>query len=224
MIALNEFVIVNHSYLLEVLFYECSVLFISEFAEQTKNIQCCITNYAKAEVKNYMEFESSIENLRQQYISLIECFDHSNKILCHYLFGSYAVVIPGFCFMLFGFTRDVLTAGETLYISFLSAANLIVIIMFTGMGAILSIKAHEPLDALMKIDLLSVTDKTVHSVNLFVSRLTGPTIGYRVYELFTLDTHTILAVIGTLLTYAVVMLQFSGSSNINNCSLNVTVN
>ncbi|KAK6192081.1 hypothetical protein SNE40_003624 [Patella caerulea] len=222
--ALNEFVVMNHSILLEGLFYDMSVLFISEFAQQTKNVQNCINKFANAEVKNVTKFESSIEILRQQYISLVECFDHSNKILCHYLFGSYAAVIPGYCFMLYGITRDVLTAGETMYIAFVSLSHIALITMFTAMGAILSIKAHAPLDALMKIDLLSVTDKTVHSVNLFVSRLTGPTIGYRVYELFTLDTNTILAVIGTLLTYTVVMLQFSGSSNINNCSLNITVN
>ncbi|KAK6192123.1 hypothetical protein SNE40_003656 [Patella caerulea] len=191
----------------------------------SKQVRDSINMFNKKENRNTGALENTIENLRQEFISLIECFESSNSLVRHFLFGCFAVFIPAFCFMLYGLTRRSLTTGESVYLLLLTGLILTFIVIFTVVGAILSVKAHEPLDELMKINVLSVTDKTSQSVILFVSRLTGPTIGFRVYELFTLDTNTILAVLGTLLTYAVVMVQFSDSDSKKTytCPSNITL-
>ncbi|XP_050408597.1 uncharacterized protein LOC126823667 isoform X2 [Patella vulgata] len=187
-----EFIVACHAFILEAIFLEISILFIYEFKNLNKQLQISIRKYTKTNDENTKAFENTIEKLRQEYISLIDCFESSNALVRHFLFGYFAVFIPTFCFMLYGFTRGSLTTAESVYLLLLSGSILLCVAVFTIAGATLSVKAHEPLDELMNINLLSVTDKTSQSVLVFVSRITGPTIGFRVYELFTLDTNTIL--------------------------------
>ncbi|KAK6192131.1 hypothetical protein SNE40_003662 [Patella caerulea] len=223
--VLYESIVASHAVILETIFTEISILFISEFTNLSKQLRVNIGIFNMKENQNSAALENTIEKLRKEFISLIDCFESSNALVRHFLFGSFAVFIPTFCFMLYGFTRRSLTNGESVYLLLLSGSVLVFIVIFTVAGAILSVKAREPLDELMKINVVSVTDKTSQSVILFVSRLTGPTIGFRVYELFTLDTNTILAALGTLLTYAVVMVQFSDSDSkkTSACPSNITL-
>ncbi|KAK6192125.1 hypothetical protein SNE40_003657 [Patella caerulea] len=223
--VLYESIVASHAVILETIFTEISILFISEFTNLSKQLRVNIGIFNMKENQNSAALENTIEKLRQEFISLIDCFESSNSLVRHFLFGSFAIFIPTFCFMLYGFTRRSLTTGESVYLLLLSGSALVLIVIFTVAGAILSVKAREPLDELMKINVVSVTDKTSQSVILFVSRLTGPTIGFRVYELFTLDTNTILAALGTLLTYAVVMVQFSDSDSKKTtaCPSNITL-
>ncbi|KAK6192079.1 hypothetical protein SNE40_003623 [Patella caerulea] len=218
-----EFFVACHAFILETIFIEISILFIYEFKNLSKQLQISIRKFTETNNENTKDFENTIEKLRQEYISLIDCFESSNALVRHFIFGYFAVFIPTFCFMLYGFTRGSLTTSESVYLLLLSGSILLCVAGLTIAGAILSVKAHEPLDVLMTINLLPVTDKTSQSVIVFVARLTGPTIGFRVYELFTLDTNTILAVLGTLLTYAVVMIQFSDSAKTDACPPNITL-
>ncbi|ESO90197.1 hypothetical protein LOTGIDRAFT_164512 [Lottia gigantea] len=81
--------------------------------------------------------------------------------------------------------------------------------IFLIFASIITLKAHEPLDTLLKVDVTCISDQAYKSITMFVNRLNGKTIGFRMYEMFTLDASAILMLIGTLVTYAVVMLQFT---------------
>ncbi|XP_067668442.1 uncharacterized protein [Haliotis asinina] len=77
------------------------------------------------------------------------------------------------------------------------------------MSANLSVKAHGCLDDLLQLDMSQLSPKTLQIVSIFANRLAGPPIGYTVYGLFTVDGSSVLTIIGTLLTYAVIILQLT---------------
>ncbi|KAK6192130.1 hypothetical protein SNE40_003661 [Patella caerulea] len=215
----NSFFLIAHQVTLNMFFILTFTLFLMQFSQLNERLE---TSLAKNLSPSHQE--KTIETIRQEYSSLLACFEISNSIIRHYLFALYAMCIPIVCFLLYGWLRGKLTRGESLALTALAMFVISFVLLHTIIGAIFSIMAHSPMNVLMKVDIQSITDKAVHSVSLFVSRLNGPTIGYHVYNLFTLDTNTALGLTGTLLTYGIVMLQFSesGSSGNNACNNNTS--
>ncbi|XP_070188748.1 uncharacterized protein [Littorina saxatilis] len=67
---------------------------------------------------------------------------------------------------------------------------------------------HEPVDFLFRLDVHRMTGTGSDIVSMFLSRVQGAPIGFHVYHLFTVDTSTVMMICGTLLTYALVIVQF----------------
>ncbi|KAK7108784.1 hypothetical protein V1264_016453 [Littorina saxatilis] len=67
---------------------------------------------------------------------------------------------------------------------------------------------HEPVDFLFCLDVQRMSGKGSEIVSMFLSRVQGAPIGFHVYNLFTVDTSTIMMICGTVLTYALVIVQF----------------
>ncbi|XP_055958028.1 uncharacterized protein LOC126823695 [Patella vulgata] len=213
-ISSNAFFLLAHQVILNMFLIVTFKLFLMQFSDLNERLE---TGLAE---KSPSLQEKTIETIRLEYSSLLACFEITNSIIRHYLFALYAMCIPIVCFLLYGFLRGKLTRGESLALIILVVFIVFFVLVHTIIGAVFSIRAHSPLNVLMKFDILSITDKAARSVLLFLSRINGPTIGYHVYELFTLDTNTALAMIGTLLTYGIVMLQFSESGSSGNSVCN----
>ncbi|KAK6192078.1 hypothetical protein SNE40_003622 [Patella caerulea] len=218
-ISNNGFFLIAHQVILNVFLILTFKLFLIQFSQMNERLETSLAE------KSPSLQEKIIETIRQEYSSLLACFEISNSIIRHYLFALYAMCIPIVCFLLYGLLRGKLTGSESLAMTLLVVFIVFFVLVHTIIGAVFSIRAHSPFNVLMKFDIRPITDKAARSVLLFVSRLNGPTIGYNVYELFTLDTNTALALTGTLLTYGIVMLQFSetGSSGNSVCINNTSI-
>ncbi|KAK6191865.1 hypothetical protein SNE40_003447 [Patella caerulea] len=80
-----------------------------------------------------------------------------------------------------------------------------------------STKAHETLDQLWKVEFLPLSDTGLKMIDIFTTKLSGSTIGYDIYGLFTIQKSSILAMCGTLLTYFIVAVQFKSGGNGDTC-------
>ncbi|KAK7107151.1 hypothetical protein V1264_015114 [Littorina saxatilis] len=82
------------------------------------------------------------------------------------------------------------------------------LVVITLTGSALNLKMHEPVDFLFRLDVQRMTGKGSEIVSAFLSRVQGAPIGFNVYNLFTVDTSTIMMICGTILTYTLVIVQF----------------
>ncbi|ESO97399.1 hypothetical protein LOTGIDRAFT_159430 [Lottia gigantea] len=218
----NELLVLLHMYSMMGMIIAFTFLFVKEFSCLNSNLERLVEDTVNMEGE---KLENEIENLRLEHASLIDCMEAANSVVKHYLLGLFATFIPVSCFMLYGMIRNALTNNERLFISFITASNLVTACLFSYIGAKLNLKAHKPLNVLLKINLTKITQKTERSISMFVNRVNGPSIGYNICDLFILDSTAILAMLGTLVTYAVVMLQFTDQSNNHNLvHLNSTYN
>ncbi|XP_048251868.1 uncharacterized protein LOC124135033 isoform X2 [Haliotis rufescens] len=71
-----------------------------------------------------------------------------------------------------------------------------------------SLQAHGTLQYVWMLDKERFSGIGLQKMNLFVSRLTGDTIGYNIHGLFTITMPTLLGIVGTLVTYIIVVVQF----------------
>ncbi|KAK6191863.1 hypothetical protein SNE40_003446 [Patella caerulea] len=78
-------------------------------------------------------------------------------------------------------------------------------------------QAHKTLDVVWKIDLSSLPDKGLKMIDIFTTKLSGSTIGYDIYGLFTLQKSNILVLFGTILTYFIVAVQFKPDGTGEKC-------
>ncbi|XP_067668294.1 uncharacterized protein [Haliotis asinina] len=78
-------------------------------------------------------------------------------------------------------------------------------------GVRVNVKAHAALQCMLNIPTDNLSETAMRMVTHFTSLLTGTTIGFNVYGLFTICPPTLLSIVGTLVTYTVVVLQFRTS-------------
>ncbi|ESO97358.1 hypothetical protein LOTGIDRAFT_159388 [Lottia gigantea] len=210
-----------HSAIIFLLFMVIWFLFVTEF----DHIDCQLKDILLE--REVLKSESRIEKLRQEFISLVDCFGLFNSLFKHCIFGTLSVFLPCVCFWLYGVIRTEQETEEFAILTLLMLLNFSGVFIIVFLGAVLNSKAHQPISILNKVDILLVTEKTSRSVAMFLSRLLGPPIGFTNYGLFTIDPPAILYIFGTLVTYAVVMLQFADTapSTIanNNCPINSSI-
>ncbi|XP_076438637.1 uncharacterized protein LOC143277634 [Babylonia areolata] len=81
----------------------------------------------------------------------------------------------------------------------------------TVVGIIVNDNAHAAQEVIFAADWSQFSDRLLTKVQLFSSRLCNSRIGYGVYGLFVIDRSTVLMMVGTLVTYTVVVVQFQQS-------------
>ncbi|KAL5017310.1 hypothetical protein ScPMuIL_006899 [Solemya velum] len=72
--------------------------------------------------------------------------------------------------------------------------------------------AHQLIKTIHDIDLANVSSKTFIQAQMFLHKLTGPTIGLTVFGLFTIDKTLVSSMLGMLLTYCIILAQFKQSA------------
>ncbi|XP_048247449.1 uncharacterized protein LOC124118100 isoform X2 [Haliotis rufescens] len=184
-----------------VLFNSITFILIKEFKILSKKL--------KEDMDN---FERIFGPFCQRHKRLSLILDQANNINTHFAFATYVFGIPMICFLWFGLIRGSLQTDELLFCS----ANLFTItalmIDVTVASCVLNDTANEPLQHIFRSNWASYSEGTTQKISLFVARLASEKVGYSVYGLFTIDRSTILMVVGTILTYAVVVLQVQPDS------------
>ncbi|XP_063425774.1 uncharacterized protein LOC134709545 [Mytilus trossulus] len=164
-----------------------------------------------------------MEDIRQQHQVIVNILSSVNPVLRHIAGGFYAMGTPVICFMIYGISSGNLLWEDGFKMIGTIVINLVAMFAITFKGASINSMAHQPLEELHNFDMSVLPDKTVHQIVIFTNRLTGPPIGVSVYGLFVIDYSTVLMVFGTIITYAVIAIQFTSTgSPIDSCSYNNT--
>ncbi|KAL3873476.1 hypothetical protein ACJMK2_036589 [Sinanodonta woodiana] len=164
--------------------------------------------------------EERLEMLRKRHEEMTKVVSQSNAILKHFTFVTYAAGMPMTCSVLYGMITGQLDLSDTIFMLMCLVIINLQMILVTSVAAYLNSKVHKPLDGIFQLDLGKVTDKTVQLLTVFAARLTGPSIGIGVWDLFVIDKSTIMMIGGTLITYAVVVIQFKTDGQVSHISNN----
>ncbi|XP_067673866.1 uncharacterized protein [Haliotis asinina] len=137
--------------------------------------------------------------------SLISRF--GNFIAFHVCIGLF-MSLPLSCFALYAIMTRVDSQSNVAVCTFILLVCGLGCIPLSIIGVTVNVKAHTALQCMLKIPTNDLSESTMRAVNQFTSLLTGTTIGYNVYGLFTISPPTLLSIVGTLVTYVVVVVQF----------------
>ncbi|XP_067662828.1 uncharacterized protein [Haliotis asinina] len=167
---------------------------VSTSPEETKEP----TNPRKEELKDIIGRHKHICSLISRFGNFI-AFD-----LCTGLFMSLLLS----CFSLYVIMTRVESQGNVALCTFILLGCGPESISLSIIGVTVNVKAHTARQCMLKIPTDDLNESTMRAVNQFTSLLTGTTIGYNAYGLFTISPPTLLSIVGTLVTCVVVAVQF----------------
>ncbi|XP_046545403.1 uncharacterized protein LOC124255508 [Haliotis rubra] len=151
---------------------------------------------------------SEIEKVRQHFEDTCSLVNLASEVFKHVIGSCYIASVPVICLMLYGLIHDSLDMEEYLMLPMTMGLLIFMVAVSTLTSVVLNMKAHSSLSCFLMSDFSQLSDRSLHTINTFIMRLTTTNIGYTVYSLFTIDSSTILMLTGTILTYVVVVLQF----------------
>ncbi|XP_067670451.1 uncharacterized protein [Haliotis asinina] len=175
--------------------------------------------------KSYREdTESRFNTLVIHFDVITEVLEDISNYVQHSIFTTVFLTLPVTCAIIYSILSNQVTSEELMVYS----AGCVWALVCVGFGlfidALVNLKAHGTLQYVWGLDKERFSGKGLQKVNLFVSRLTGDSIGYNIHGLFTITMPTLLGIVGTLVTYIIVVVQFkpSGATCLCNCFRNVT--
>ncbi|KAK7466796.1 hypothetical protein BaRGS_00037112 [Batillaria attramentaria] len=153
--------------------------------------------------------DSQLEDLRHYHLRLIECVELADSVIGTVVFAVYWEGILMACFSVYALIIGAFPQSEffTLFICLLAVG--VQIMTCTGAGVWLNTKAHEPQTALLQLDVCRLSDKEYRSMHIFLSQVGREHIGITAFGLLPVNRATYLTIVGTIITYAVVVLQFN---------------
>ncbi|XP_067673862.1 uncharacterized protein [Haliotis asinina] len=116
--------------------------------------------------------------------------------------------LPLSCFSLYVIMTRIESQSNVILCACILVLCSLICIVMSIVGVRVNVKAHAALKHMLQIPTVHLNETTMRAVNQFTSLLTGTTIGYDVYGFFTINPPTVLNIVGTLVTYVVVVLQF----------------
>ncbi|XP_071092973.1 uncharacterized protein [Haliotis cracherodii] len=128
--------------------------------------------------------------------------------IAYFQFVSFFMSLPLSCFSLHVLLTRMESQTTVVLCTSILVACSVACIVLSVTGVRVNVKAHAALQSVLKISTADLSETTMREVNQSTSLLTGTTIGYSVYGLFTITPSTLLTIVGTLVTYFVVVLQF----------------
>ncbi|ESP02691.1 hypothetical protein LOTGIDRAFT_171766 [Lottia gigantea] len=158
-----------------------------------------------------IKLERTLEELRLRYEAVLDIIAKANEFLQHLFFAILASSIPVSCLILYGIITLNSNRPQMIYtgLTNIQVFNLLFLILI--LGTYTANKVKQPVEYAMKINNRNLSEKASSSLQLMSVRYLAPCLGFNVYGLFSLDSSTFLTVIGTLITYAVVIYQFAQS-------------
>ncbi|XP_046353357.2 uncharacterized protein LOC124133143 [Haliotis rufescens] len=156
--------------------------------------------------------EEDIEDIRGYHASLTDIVEHVSSLMTRHVAAGYVSSFLTICFCLYSVINDdksyinVAVAAFSVYVSILH------LIALTCTGIRLHEAAHRPLNILHDLDGRNMPERVVGLVTLFANKLSQRQIGISVLGLMTITKDTVLAIIGTLLTYVFIVIQFKPDS------------
>ena len=167
----------------------------------------------------------NFEKMRQMHLTLCRLVTYADNFLSLYCGVTLLVACVHITVNLYNliWTSDSHKDTSVLFGTiFWTIVACIQIILVCFAGALVNSKAHEPLDYFFEISAdIIPSEKQIH-VQLFLAKLNGPPIGLSVLGMFVIDKPVILTILGLLLSYFVIIVQFSpafiGGEDISNCN------
>ncbi|KAH3863527.1 hypothetical protein DPMN_026516 [Dreissena polymorpha] len=169
-------------------------------------------------------FNEKLERLRQQHESVCSMIFLADDVVSVFImvtvFSTIPLIVLTLYFVLFD-SSDVMAFSYiatwwSITLSVLQLAS-----VFIAGGAV-NYTAHKPATLLYRLDLDRVTQGSVQQLTVFLNRLTSQPIGVTAFGLFVLDKPTITTFVGSILTYAIVMVQFKPGSPSYSVTCNCT--
>ncbi|XP_067655355.1 gustatory receptor for sugar taste 64a-like [Haliotis asinina] len=188
--------LLNHSLLL--LFLSISLLLTYEYDN-------CTLRLSRASEGSLKE---DIEDIRGYHASLTDLVEHVCSLMSRHVAAGYVSSFLIVCFCLYSIINDeksIANIGIAAFALYMSILNLIAL---TYTGVRLHEAAHRPLNLLLDMTGKYMPDRVTGLVTLFANKLSQRQIGISALGLMTITKDTILTIIGTLLTYVFIVIQF----------------
>ncbi|XP_046566529.1 uncharacterized protein LOC124275071 isoform X4 [Haliotis rubra] len=189
------------------------LLFLSISLLLTYEYDNCTLRLSRAN-KGSVE-EEDIEDIRGYHASLTDLVEHVCTLMSRHVAAGYVSSFLIVCFCLYsGINNEKSIANigivaAALYISILH------LIALTYIGVRLHEAAHRPLNLLLDMTGENMPDRVIGllQVTLFANKLSQRQIGISALGLMTITKDTIITIIGTLLTYVFIVIQFKPESS-----------
>ncbi|WAQ96831.1 hypothetical protein MAR_029521 [Mya arenaria] len=159
--------------------------------------------------------KEKMEMFRQQHEKCCRIISLADDVLSVFtlvtVFTTIPLIVITLYFVLFDKSEvETLAYAATCWSITLSVLQLTVIFLF---GGAVNYMAHRPATLLYGLDLNRTAQLSVQQLGVFLTRLTSQPIGMTAFGLFVLDKPTIFTFVGSIMTYAIVMIQFKPGDN-----------
>ncbi|XP_071086376.1 uncharacterized protein [Haliotis cracherodii] len=135
-----------------------------------------------------------IDRIRRQFEDICSLVETADKVFKHVIGSCYIASVPVICLMLYGLIHNDLMKEENIMLIESLVVFLTIVAVLTLTSVVLNFKAHSSLTCLLKVDLSRLTEKDLQIITVFITRITTTNIGYTLYNLFVVDSSTILMV------------------------------
>ncbi|XP_067656206.1 gustatory receptor for sugar taste 64a-like [Haliotis asinina] len=193
--------LLNHSILL--LFLFISLLLTYEY----DNCTLRLSRASEGSVK-----EEDIEDIRSYHVSLTDLVEHVCSLMSRHVAAGYISSFLAVCFCLYSIINNAKSFTNMAVTSFAVCTSIMHLIALTYAGVRLHEAAHQPLNILHDLAGRNMPDRVIGLVTLFTNKLSQRQIGISAIGLMTITKDTILTIIGTLLTYVFIVIQFKPES------------
>ncbi|XP_046566565.1 uncharacterized protein LOC124275114 isoform X2 [Haliotis rubra] len=193
--------LLHHSLLL--LFLSISLLLTYEYDNCTRRL----ARTSEGSVK-----EEEIEDIRGYHASLTDLVEHVCSLMSRHVAAAYISSFLIVCFCLYSSINDEKSIANIGYAAAVLYVSILYLIALTYIGVRLHEAAHRPLNVLLDMTGKYMPDRVIGLVTLFATKLSQRQIGISALGLMTITKDTTLAIIGTLLTYVFIVIQFNPDS------------
>ncbi|XP_067673867.1 uncharacterized protein [Haliotis asinina] len=190
----------------------------SELDVINTNMERCVDQYIKRQESQRIQSQTApdchnerneeLKDIIGRHKHMSSLISRFGNFIAFYLCIGLFMSLPLSCFALYVIMTRVESQSNVAVCTFILLVTGLGCITLSILGATVNVKAHTALQCMLKIPTNDLSESTMSAVNQFTSLLTGTTIGYNVYGLFTISPPTLLTIVGTLVTYVVVVLQF----------------
>ncbi|XP_025101953.1 uncharacterized protein LOC112568716 [Pomacea canaliculata] len=178
----------------------CTVLRL-QFQALTQAIQVCLSTSRSNLLRDLATF-------RRQHLQLCACVRVLDVVFRRLIMTSYVTNVPIICFLLYQLVTsnfDGLLSVCNIYWLINNAFCVVIISLYS---AIVHEEAHSALDALFEVQTSGADPDQIVELQLFLSKLTGPPIGFTALGIITVSKETILTLGGLLSTYFFLLVQY----------------
>ncbi|XP_048242518.1 uncharacterized protein LOC124143189 [Haliotis rufescens] len=156
--------------------------------------------------------EEDIEDIRGYHASLTDIVEHVSSLMSRHVAAGYVSSFLSVCFCLYSVINDDTSFMKMSIVAYAVCSSIQHLIALTYIGIRLHEAAHRPLNILHDLAGRTMPDRVIGLVTLFANKLSQRQIGISALGLMTITKDTILTIIGTLLTYVFIVIQFKPES------------
>ncbi|XP_067673872.1 gustatory receptor for sugar taste 64a-like [Haliotis asinina] len=152
--------------------------------------------------------EEEIEDIRGYHALLTDLVDYVCSFISIHVAAAYLSSFLTLCFCLYVIINDVPLLQNIVTAMFVVYYSTLNLITLTYLGIRLHEAAHRPLNSLHDLAGRKMPDRVIGLVTLFANKLSQRKIGISALGLMPITKDTVLTIIGTLLTYVFIVIQF----------------